>query len=204
MSRTTSQSKTRSQKTIYETLLLAWISLSDTASAVFLWWCHQMETFSALQAICAGNSRVTGEFPAQRPVMRNCDVFFDLPLNERKFETPSRPLWRHYVPFFLEAWELSDEHQHIANCTNNLLFAFITPADERGCYTWRGLIAHTSETTLQSGWHFTFCVCTTSLLHFKHIEVGKNGRHFTDDIFNCISLKENFQILNKITLKYIP
>ena len=32
------------------------------------WWRHQMETFSALLAICAGNSPVTGEFPAQRPV----------------------------------------------------------------------------------------------------------------------------------------
>ena len=29
------------------------------------WWCHQMETFSTLLAICAGNSLVTGEFPAQ-------------------------------------------------------------------------------------------------------------------------------------------
>ena len=29
------------------------------------WWCHQMETFSALLALCAGNSPVTGEFPAQ-------------------------------------------------------------------------------------------------------------------------------------------
>ena len=27
------------------------------------WWRHQMETFSALLAICAGNSPVTGEFP---------------------------------------------------------------------------------------------------------------------------------------------
>ena len=27
-----------------------------------------MESFSALLAICAGNSPVTGEFPAQRPV----------------------------------------------------------------------------------------------------------------------------------------
>ena len=31
---------------------------------------HQMETFSALLAICAGNSPVSGEFPAQRPVTR--------------------------------------------------------------------------------------------------------------------------------------
>ena len=34
------------------------------------WWRHQMETFSALLAICAGNSPVTGEFPSQRPVTR--------------------------------------------------------------------------------------------------------------------------------------
>ena len=27
------------------------------------WWRHQMDTFSALLAICAGNSPVTGEFP---------------------------------------------------------------------------------------------------------------------------------------------
>ena len=29
------------------------------------WWRHQMETFSALLVICAGNSPITGEFPAQ-------------------------------------------------------------------------------------------------------------------------------------------
>ena len=40
-----------------------------------------METFSASLAICAGNSPVSGEFPAQRPVTRNFDVFFDLRLN---------------------------------------------------------------------------------------------------------------------------
>ena len=37
-----------------------------------------METFSALLAICAGNSPVPGELPAQRPVMRSFDVPFDL------------------------------------------------------------------------------------------------------------------------------
>ena len=39
-----------------------------------------METFSALLAICAGNSPVPGEFPAQRPVTRSFDVFCDLRL----------------------------------------------------------------------------------------------------------------------------
>ena len=37
-----------------------------------------METFSALLAICAGNSPVSGEFPAQRPVTQSFDVFFDV------------------------------------------------------------------------------------------------------------------------------
>ena len=35
------------------------------------WWRHQMETFSVLLAIYAGNSPVGGEFPARRPVTRS-------------------------------------------------------------------------------------------------------------------------------------
>ena len=46
------------------------------------WWRHQMETFSTLLAICAGNSPVTGEFPPQRPVTQSFDVFFDLHSDE--------------------------------------------------------------------------------------------------------------------------
>ena len=42
-----------------------------------------METFSALLAICVGNSPATSEFPAQRPVTLSFDVFFDLRLNTR-------------------------------------------------------------------------------------------------------------------------
>ena len=38
-----------------------------------------MEAFYALLAISVGNSPVHGEFPAQRPVTRSFDVFFDLP-----------------------------------------------------------------------------------------------------------------------------
>ena len=65
--------------------------------SVISWWRHQMETFSALLAICAGNSPVTDEFPAQRPVTRSFDVFFDLHPNKWLskqswgwwFETPS-------------------------------------------------------------------------------------------------------------------
>ena len=51
--------------------------------AGYPWWRHQMETISALLAICAGNSPASGEFPAQRPVTRSFDIFFDLRLNKR-------------------------------------------------------------------------------------------------------------------------
>ena len=62
-----------------------------------------METFSALLALCVGNSPVTGEFPVQRPVTGSFGVFFDLSLNKRLskyswgwwFETLSRSLCRH-------------------------------------------------------------------------------------------------------------
>ena len=68
----------------------------------YAWWRHQLETFSALLALCAGNSPVTGEFPAQRPVTRSFDVSFDLRVNKRLtkqswgwwFGTPSRSLRR--------------------------------------------------------------------------------------------------------------
>ena len=64
---------------------------------------NQTETFSALLVLCTGNSPIAGEFPAQRPLTRNLDVFFDLRLKKwlskqsrrRWLETPSRSLWRH-------------------------------------------------------------------------------------------------------------
>ena len=42
-----------------------------------------METYSALLALCEGNWPATGEFPTQRPMTRNFDVFFDLRHNKR-------------------------------------------------------------------------------------------------------------------------
>ena len=62
-----------------------------------------MEKTPALLDLCAWNSPLTGEFPAQRPVTRSFDVFFDLRLNKRLskqtwgwwFETPSCLSWLH-------------------------------------------------------------------------------------------------------------
>ena len=88
------------------TRMLQWFHTSgmvSQASGKLTWWRHQMETFSALLAICAGNSPVSGEFPTQRPVTLSFDVYFDLRPNKRLskqswswwFETLSRPFWRH-------------------------------------------------------------------------------------------------------------
>ena len=73
---------------------------------------HGYEKFRMMTSPNGNISRVTGplcgeftspgEFPAQRPVTRSLDVFFDLRLNKRLskqpwgwwFETPSWSLWR--------------------------------------------------------------------------------------------------------------
>ena len=76
-------------KLIVTTVVLSWpyvqfsVATANAISIRLPWWRHQMETFSAILVICAGNSTVTGEFPAQRPVTRSFDVFLDLRLNER-------------------------------------------------------------------------------------------------------------------------
>ena len=75
-----------------------------------------MEIFSALLALCVGNSPVTGEFPSPRPVTHSFDVFFDLRLDKRLskqswrrwFETLLFSLWRHsnaeMVPSSIGQW----------------------------------------------------------------------------------------------------
>ena len=62
---------------------IIWLPLNRTAWVLSSWWRHQMEAFSALLALCAGNSPVTGKFPTQRPMTRSFDVLFDLRLNKR-------------------------------------------------------------------------------------------------------------------------
>ena len=75
-------------------------------------WCrNQMETFSALLAICAGNSPVTGEFPAQRPVTRSCDVFSDLRLNKRFNNIEAVDLRHHPVRY--DVIVMSGAHSNI-------------------------------------------------------------------------------------------
>ena len=97
-------------------VVVIWTSFVDPCQTS-TWWRHQMEALSALLAFCAGNSPGTGEFPAQRPVTRSFEVFFDLRLNKRLSkqswgwwsETPSSSLWRHRNVFFMGASKTSEQ-----------------------------------------------------------------------------------------------
>ena len=92
----------------------------ETGTCSMPWWCHQMETFSTLLALCAGNSPVTGECPSQRPVTWSFYVFFEMRLKERLrkqslgwwIETPLLPLWRH-----CNADSMFVPNGHIQQCT---------------------------------------------------------------------------------------
>ena len=118
--------------------LLWWV-----VETVYSWWRHQMETFfSALLALCAGNSPITGEFPAQRPVTRSFNAFFDLPLNKRLseqswgwwFETLSHPLWRQCNDiwfkslFQMEIWSMFAQVQNLLQ--KDYLQVFIIPNEK--------------------------------------------------------------------------
>ena len=74
--------------------------MSHKICSRFAWWRHLMETFSALLALWAWNSLVTDEFPSQRPVTQNFDIFFDLSLNKgwvnNRDAGDLRRHWAHY------------------------------------------------------------------------------------------------------------
>ena len=99
---------------VSEGMVLVWLAMTSSESLTKLamkkaapfnisWWRHQMKTFSALLAFCAGNSPVTGEFPSQRPVTRSFDFFlWSAPkqtlvqtIETPVIETPSCSLWCH-------------------------------------------------------------------------------------------------------------
>ena len=107
-----------------------------------------MGTFSALLALCAGNSPVADEFPSQRPMTRRFDVFFDLRLNKRLskrswgwwFETPSRLLWPHC-------------NEHVHNFWKALPFTifFVWPASNTRFCQFHYVINSTCQNSATSG-----------------------------------------------------
>ena len=112
------------------------------------WWRNHMETFPVLLALCAGNSPVTGDFPSQRPVPRNFDVFCDLRLNKRLskqtggwwLETPLRLLWRH-CNVNTPSEDIYIQQRHMRTC--------MLEASVKGRYKW-------SHPTVSVGCDFLF------------------------------------------------
>ena len=113
----------------------------------YTWWRHQMESFSTSLAICAGNSPVNSEFPAQRPVTRSFDVFFDLRPNKRSskqsrgwwFEASLRSLWRHCSDICkCLIWSIQSYNQPISIICHAERFTFVgntNTLNQRWCLT---------------------------------------------------------------------
>ena len=135
-----------------------------------------MEKLSALLALCAGNSPVTSEFPAQRPVTRSFDVFFNVRVNKqlskqsrcRWFETPWRSLWRHYNDRYLVGMH---------------------------CCIWH----HVSGVCLQRrSFHFTTYIPTEMILHiYRVLCVMKEKYHYYVMINRCLYLTHPHFITSK-------
>ena len=60
---------------LFDIMGIMLLSQFHDCSGSSAWWRHQMETFSALLAICAGNSPVPGEFPAHKGQWRGALMF---------------------------------------------------------------------------------------------------------------------------------
>ena len=90
-------------ETVFSYWDVLWMTIPSLMTS---WWRHQMETFSALL--------VTGEFPAQRPVTRSFDVFFNDWLNS--FIRSS--LTQHMVKY-TQIKIIYIKHRNRSMCTQN-------------------------------------------------------------------------------------
>ena len=162
-----------------------------------------METFSALLAFCVENSLVTGEFPAQRPVTRSFDVFFDLRLNKRLskhpwgwwFETPSRSLWRHCNVY---------RFSHLGLVALYGIIKF-------GCHDFEAQTKEKIPIKILKSCASSTCVIDLIMLvslfwpqRVNTLRPRQNGRHFADDSSNRIFVNENVRISIEFSLKFVP
>ena len=92
-------------------------------------WRQQMEGFSALLAICEGNSPVSVRFLTQRPVTRSLDVFFDLRLNKRLGNNrDASDLRRHRAHYGVTImWSPGDVYSHKCNICLHVYNIHMTP-----------------------------------------------------------------------------
>ena len=103
----------------------------NSAWKALTWWRHQMETFSALLAIYAGNSPVPGEFPAQRPVTRSFDIFFHLRLNKRL--SNAGDLRRHCAHYDVIVVVYNSDHRSLLARIDMSIYKW-RPNNKSSCY----------------------------------------------------------------------
>ena len=163
-----------------------WPTLSQIHSS---WWRYQMETFSALLALCEGNSPVTGEFPSQRPVTRSFDLFFDLCLNKwlKKqscglwFGTPSRPLWR----------QCNDVKIDVFTCRKSL---FSRVQSTMTHHWFRNRLGTEKSTSHYRNQWCLICCCIYALLILGKWAQSLNGTKLLTKIKSTALLECRFQI----------
>ena len=110
------------------------------------WWRHQMETFSALLALCAGKSPVSGEFPSQRPLTRSFDDFLDLRLNKR-LSKQSWGWWLDVSVMNMGEYQTTTAFELFAHFLGSIIPCWFNPSFTRSLSTW---------------WYLTYW----SLIHF--------------------------------------
>ena len=102
-------------KLLVPRLLMPWLLTLPCLLPFLLWWRHQMETFSALLALCEGNPPVTGGFPSQRPGTRSFDIFFDLCLNKRLSKRNAGDLRRHRANYDVTLMQPQQSETYVHN-----------------------------------------------------------------------------------------
>ena len=104
-------------------------NITLTNQCKYPWWPHQMDTLSALLAICAGNSPVTDEFPAKRSEMWSFDIFFDLrPKNGWVNNREAGDLRCHLAQYDIIVMSTCGQYNHLTHLPRNKMAA--TLADD--------------------------------------------------------------------------
>ena len=147
-----------------------------------------METFSASLAICAGNSPVPGEFPAQKPETRSFDLHLNKRLSKQScgcwFKMISRPLWRHcndtIVSFHVVPLISIFKKPSIILTTRASQWVHIKSICEEINHAITWLLCFSEVWNKCSQYRQRYCRNT--------LRPRQNGRHFADHVFKSFFL----------------
>ena len=102
----------------------------------------------------------------------------------------------HSLPFFAQcslSWTFLSNWLNFLTICNWILFDHIC----------KKLLMHIASFTNLNDQLQWICICL-NLIFLNSLRPRQNGRNFSDDIFKCIFLNKNIQILIKISLNFVP